>query len=156
MSSLRVRSLCGDPPPDLQPEAARKLVVNRTPAVLAQGKKGQSMSDDVKKLPSFIQVLVAQPIRKGISKKNGQPYEMQEADCVMLDEDGTLLQVGVMTVPREQMGKLEPGVYQPSFGISVNFQSRVITPVLMGLTAVRRAPSAAAPAAPASSAKATQ
>ena len=101
--------------------------------------------DEIKKLPSFIQILVAQKPKEGVGK-NGKPYKFQEADCVMLDEDGVMLQVGVMRVPNDLIDKIKPGVYQPGFGIRVDFQSREIKPVLMSLTPVRQKVADAAPA----------
>lgn len=102
--------------------------------------------DEIKKLPSFIQILVAQKPNEGVGKNN-KPYKFQNADCVMLDEDGVMLQVGVMRVPNDLIDKVKPGVYQPGFGIRVDFQSREIKPVLMSLTPVRQqAPAAAAKA----------
>lgn len=101
--------------------------------------------DEIKKLPSFIQILVAQKPSEGIGK-NGKPYKVQNADCVMLDEDGVMLQVGVMRVPNDLIDKIKPGVYQPGFGIRVDFQSREIKPVLMSLTLVRQKVADVAPA----------
>ena len=101
--------------------------------------------DEIKKLPSFIQILVAQKPNEGMGK-NGKPYKVQNADCVMLDEDGVMLQVGVMRVPNDLIDKIKPGVYQPGFGIRVDFQSREIKPVLMSLTPVRQKVADVAPA----------
>lgn len=103
------------------------------------------MDGEIKKLPSFIQILVAQKPNEGMGK-NGKPFKFQNADCVMLDEDGVMLQVGVLRVPNDLVDKIRPGVYQPGYGVRVDFQSREIKPVLMSLTPVRTQ-AAAAPAA---------
>jgi len=101
--------------------------------------------DEVKKLPSAIQILVVQEPREGTGK-TGKPYKFQNAECVMLDEDGVMLQVGVMRVPNDSIGQVKPGVYRPSFGIRVDFQTREVKPVLMSLLPVPQRPAASAKA----------
>ena len=101
--------------------------------------------DEIKRLPSYIQILVAQKPKEGVGK-NGKPYKFQEADCVMLDEDGVMLQVGLLDVPGDLIDKLKPGVYQAGYGMRVDYQSRKIKPVVMSLTPVRQKVADAAPA----------
>ena len=91
-------------------------------------------------LPAFIKVLIVQEVRKGNSKRTGQAYEMQEIDCMTLDENGVEMQVGVMQVPPPLLGKITRGVYVPVYGMRVDFASRGIKPAIVDLTPVSGAP----------------
>ena len=91
-------------------------------------------------LPAYIKVLIVQEVRKGNSKRTGQPYEMQEIDCMTLDQDGVEMQVGVMQVPAPLMGKISRGTYAPVYGMRVDFASRSIKPAIVDLTPVTSAP----------------
>ena len=86
-------------------------------------------------LPAFIRVLIVQEVRKGVGK-TGKPYEMQEIDCMTLDQDGVEMQVGVMQVPTPLLGKITRGVYAPVYGMRVDFASRGIKPAIVDLTPV--------------------
>lgn len=106
------------------------------------------MSDEIK-LPSFINVHAVMPVQKGVGK-NGKPYEIQKASVSLLDENGELLQAGVLRVPNSAVGKLKPGVYAPGFGMRIDFQNNEVIPVMNSLLAVpsRNAPVTAPVAAP--------
>ena len=36
----------------------------------------------------FLQILKLNPIREGVGKQSGQPYRMQDAECLILDDKG--------------------------------------------------------------------
>lgn len=91
-------------------------------------------------LPAFIRVLIVQEVRKGVSKRTGTPFEMQEIDCMTLDENGVEMQVGVMQVPAPLLGKITRGTYAPVYGMRVDFASRGIKPAIVDLTPVSGAP----------------
>lgn len=96
-------------------------------------------------LPTFIQVLVAQPVREG-KGKNDRPYRFQELECVALDEHGAALQVGVLPCPSSKIGLVEPGVYTPVYGMRVDFQTRKIGPSIVDLNRVEQRQKVSAPA----------
>jgi len=83
-------------------------------------------------MQSIIQIVVVNELRKG--EKNGRPWELQDAECILLDEQGHPTQVGVLMIPRELRGKAVPGRYVGSFALKPDFASRRIEAVLTGLT----------------------
>jgi hypothetical protein len=95
-------------------------------------------------MQSVIQVLKVNDTRKGVSRKTGNPYEMQDAECMLLTADGVCESVGVLQIPRELMGKVQPGIFTGSFALRPNMSSRRIEAVLTHLTPV---PSTARPVA---------
>lgn len=102
-------------------------------------------------MQSILQILKLNEARKGIGKVSGQPYEMQDAECLILTEDGEVDQVGVLMIPKALMGKVQPGVFMGSFALRANTSEkgqRRIEAVLTGLTPIPR-PAKAPVAAPA-------
>lgn len=85
---------------------------------------------------ALIQVLKVNDKRSGVSAKTGKPWEMQDAECIVLNDDLTPSKVGVLRVPRDLLGKVDPGVYTGSFSLEPDYQTRVIGAVLTGLVAV--------------------
>lgn len=109
---------------------------------------------------ALIQVLRVNEMRSGTSMKTGTPrqWEMQDAECLILNDDGSVAQVGVLQVPKELRGQLQPGIYTGAFALRPDLQTRRIGAVLVGLTpvppaafkggaGVKVAPPAAAPVA---------
>lgn len=96
------------------------------------------------RLPAFIRVLVVQPIKSGTSK-NGKPYQLQEVDCIALDENGEALQVGVLPLPNSLLGSITEGTYSPVYGMRVDFQTRKIAPSIVGLNRVENRQRVASP-----------
>jgi hypothetical protein len=78
---------------------------------------------------SYIKVIKVNELRKGISKKTGNPYEMQDAECLLLDEAGNASNVGVLMIPKDLMGKVSPGDYACSFTLGTDMERRVIARV---------------------------
>lgn len=97
-------------------------------------------------LPAYIKVLIVQEVRKGTGRNSGKPYEMQEIDCMTLDQDGVEMQVGVMQVPAPLLGKITRGTYRPVYGMRVDFASRGIKPAIIDLEPVVSAPVPGRPA----------
>ena len=85
-------------------------------------------------MQSVIQVLKVNDARKGVSRKTGNPYEMQDAECLLMTADGAIDQVGVLQIPRELMGKVALGTYSAVFALRSNMSSRRIEAVLTNLT----------------------
>lgn len=102
-------------------------------------------------MQSIIQVLKLNDPKTGISKKNGNAYDMQDAECLLLNDDGSIDQVGVLQVPKSLREKIAVGTFRGSFAMQANFASRRIEAVLTDLVPVPVKGSA--PAAPAPSSK---
>lgn len=85
---------------------------------------------------SIIQILKLNEPKTGISKKNGNAYDMQDAECLLLNDDGSIDQVGVLQVPKSLREKIAVGTFRASFAMQANFASRRIEAVLTDLVAV--------------------
>lgn len=97
---------------------------------------------------SVIQIIKLNELRKGV--KDGRPWEMQDAECLLLDEEGKPSQVGVLMLPKELRGNVTAGIYAGTFALSASLRDRRIEAILTNLTPyeVRRVPPAqSAPAA---------
>ncbi|CAM3342998.1 hypothetical protein [Paracidovorax anthurii] len=104
-------------------------------------------------LTSLIQILKVNELRKGVSQRTGRPYEMQDAECALLDDAGVLQQVGVLQLDKSMMGESapEPGVYMASFALAASMKDRRIGAVLTALrpySADKRPSAPKAPPAP--------
>ncbi len=91
----------------------------------------------------FLQILKVNPLREGVGKTSGQPYRMQDAECMILDDKGDVDQVGVLMLSKDQVGKTEPGIYLGSFAMRANTSQnggRKIEAVLTGLQPVKKTP----------------
>jgi len=87
---------------------------------------------------ALIQVLKVNELRSGTSVKTGVPrqWEMQDAECLLLKDDGSVDQVGVLQVPKDLRGTLQPGLFTGTFALRPDMQTRRIGAVLVGLTPV--------------------
>ena len=85
-------------------------------------------------MQSTIQILKLNEPKTGTSKKTGNPYDMQDAECLLLNADGTVDQVGVLQVPKALRDVVALGKFTASFALHANFASRRIEAVLTGLT----------------------
>lgn len=98
-------------------------------------------------MQSVIQILKVNEVKRGTSSKSGRPYEMQDAECLLLSESGEVDQVGVLRIPKELRDVVKPGTFTASFALSARYDTRQIEAVLTGLVplppAARPAPSAA-------------
>jgi hypothetical protein len=85
-------------------------------------------------MQSIIQILKLNDLRSG--EKNGRRWEMQDAECLLLDETGAVSQVGVLMLPKDLMGKVQPGTYMGTFALKADTSregQRRINAVLTGL-----------------------
>lgn len=82
-------------------------------------------------MQSVVQILVAGPVED--REWEGRKYKAQSCECVLLKDDGTPAQVGVLRVPEELHGKVAPGVYVGSFAMKPDRKTRVLGAVLVGL-----------------------
>ena len=103
--------------------------------------------------PAFIKIIKINEKREGV--KEGRPWAMQDCECVALDENGEMLQVGVLQLPKPMLGENAPqlGTYIPVFALQVGLRDRKIGVGIVDLKLVP-ARSATAPAAAPATAKA--
>lgn len=87
-------------------------------------------------MQSLLQILVVNDIKKGTSKTSGQPYELQDCECVLLNDDGTPKQIGVLLLPKTMTGDHapKPGIYTGTFALQPDLKTRQINARLIGLT----------------------
>ena len=96
---------------------------------------------------ALIQVIKVNDPRSGV--KDGRPWSMQDAECLLLDDAGNPSMVGVLSLPKELMSesvggqvkhKVLPGVYTGAFALRSGLRDRRIEAVLTSLTAVNKQP----------------
>jgi len=87
---------------------------------------------------SILQILKVNESRKGVAKDSGKPWEMQDAECVILDEAGNPESVGVLLIPKSLMGSVQPGIFLGSFSLRAGMRDRRIEAELVGLRPLRR------------------
>lgn len=63
----------------------------------------------------------------------GRKYKVQDCECLLLNDDGTPAQVGVLKVPQDLHGQFKEGVYIGSFAMRPDRKTRVLGAVLVGL-----------------------
>lgn len=85
-------------------------------------------------MQSIIQILKVNEPKSGV--KEGRPWEMQDAECALLDDDGSLHQVGVLSIPKALRGKVDRGIYTGTFALAADMRTRKIGAVLTNLTPV--------------------
>ena len=84
-------------------------------------------------MQSLIQILKVNEARSGTSKTTGKPWTIQEAECLLLKDDGTVDQVAVLTIPRDLLGKVTPGTFIGAFALGANYKDRRVEAQLVGL-----------------------
>lgn len=82
-------------------------------------------------MQSILQILKVNEARRG--EKDGRKWEMQDAECCLLDDAGQVQAVGVLSLPRDLVDKVSTGVYVGSFALKAGYQDRRIGAVLTGL-----------------------
>lgn len=97
-------------------------------------------------MQSKIQILKVNDLRTGKSVKTGKDWQMQDAECILINDDGTIGAVGVLQLPKTLLGDKAPtvGLYTASFALNAGID-RKINAVLTALT--KLAPAAAPKAA---------
>ena len=83
---------------------------------------------------SIIQVLKLNDPREW--KFEGRSGVSHSAECLLLSQEGTVEQVGVLNIPRDLVEKVKVGVFTGSFALRANPASRKIEAVLTDLTPV--------------------
>lgn len=85
---------------------------------------------------SILQIFKLNEAKEGTSSKTGRPYRIQDAECAILGDDGSVQSVGVLVIPRELDGQVKPGVFMGSFALRPDTSregGRRIGAVLVGL-----------------------
>lgn len=87
-------------------------------------------------MQAIIKIFKVNEARTG--NKEGRPWEMQDAECALLNEKFEVDQIGVLQLPKELRGPKAPlpGVYSGSFALRPDLRTRRIEAVLTGLTPV--------------------
>lgn len=98
-------------------------------------------------MQSTIQIFKLDEVKKGTSRKTGNPYEIHTAQAALIDAAGNIDTVGVLDIPQPLREQVKPGVYTGSFAMKTNFQTGRIESVLTGLTPVPVRSAASAPLA---------
>ncbi|MBS0315630.1 MAG: hypothetical protein JSR49_00735 [Proteobacteria bacterium] len=92
-------------------------------------------------MQAIIQVIKLNDLRSGV--KDGRPWELQDAECILLNDKGEPDQVGVLSLPKDLRGKVERGTYTGSFALRASLRDRRIEAVLTGLVPYMKAPGGA-------------
>ena len=77
---------------------------------------------------SIIQILKLNEARSGT--KDGRAWEMQDAECLLLNANGEVEQVGVLMIPKALKEKVKVGTFTGTFALRANMASRKIEAVL--------------------------
>lgn len=85
---------------------------------------------------ALLQIIKVNDIREGVGKQSGNAYRMQDCECILLNDDGTPSQVGVLMLPKELTGNTSTGTYTATFALRPSVRERRIEAVLTGLVAV--------------------
>ncbi len=87
-------------------------------------------------ITALIQVIKVNEERTG--SKDGRAWSMQDAECLLLNEDGSPSQVGVLMLPKQLRGKDAPGpgTYVGAFALGVSLRDRRVEAMLTGLTPI--------------------
>ena len=87
---------------------------------------------------SILQILKVNEARKGVGKESGKAWEMQDAECIILNDAGEPEAVGVLLFPKALMGTVQPGTFLGSFSLRAGLRDRRIEAELVGLKPLRR------------------
>jgi len=84
----------------------------------------------------ILQIILVNQMREGVGKLSGQPYRMQDCECILLNDDGTPKEVGVLMLGKEMVGNVKPGIYIGEYSLRANKSEkggRRIEAVITGL-----------------------
>lgn len=87
-------------------------------------------------MQAIIQIIKVNEPKSGT--KEGRTWELQDAECILLKDDGTPDQVGVLPLPKDLRGKVNIGTYTGSFSLRADLRTRRIEAVLTGLTPLQQ------------------
>lgn len=84
-------------------------------------------------MKQVLQILSAKN-KSGVGSKSQKAYSMNICQCVVTDAETGELQVGELAIFEEAEKLPLPGLYEAEFKIGVDFQTKKIGGVLVGLT----------------------
>lgn len=93
------------------------------------------------RMQALIQIIKVNDLRTGT--KDGRNWELQDAECLLLNDDGSPQSVGVLSLPKTLRGSNAPrvGTYTGIFTLQAGLRDRRIEAVLVGLSdATKRMP----------------
>jgi len=87
---------------------------------------------------SLIQIIKVGPVQN--REYDGRKYDVQEAECILINDDGTPEAVGVLRLGESMRGDKAPplGTYSAKFSLMPSPKDRKIGAVLTGLTPVQQ------------------
>lgn len=97
-------------------------------------------------MKSLLQIIKVNQSRSGT--KDGRAWKMQDAECILFNEDGTIDAVGVLMIPKDLHDQVTEGRYEATFALRPNMASRRIEAQIVTLVPVGKP--GAAPSVPAS------
>lgn len=93
-----------------------------------------------------VQILVVNPARE-LPTKSGGTFQVQDAETVILDDSGQPEVVGPLSIPRDLIGKVSPGMYDAVFKWERDYKSGRLVNNLQNLSAIApKRPMGASPA----------
>lgn len=84
-------------------------------------------------MQAVIQILKLNEPRSGV--KDGRAWEMQDAECLLLDDNGGIDQVGVLRIPKSLRESVKVGTFTGSFALQADRERRIVA-VLTGLNPI--------------------
>jgi hypothetical protein len=87
-------------------------------------------------MQTILHILKLNAPRTGVSKTTGRPYDMQDAECVIYNDDGEPIEVGVLMIPDSLRETVSPGFFLGTFALRASHAKnggRAISAVLTGL-----------------------
>lgn len=89
-------------------------------------------------MKQILQVLSSET-KSGIGKKSGSAYSMTICQCVVTDSETGEIKVGELTLPKDQPVPVS-GVYEATFKIGIDYQTKKIGGVLVSLLPIKSRP----------------
>jgi len=80
-----------------------------------------------------VQILLVNPKRE-VPTKAGGKFEVQDAETVILDDVGAPVVVGPLSIPRDLIDKVTPGMYDAVFLWERDYKTGRLVNNLQGLT----------------------
>jgi len=81
-----------------------------------------------------VQIIKVNEVKEGKAKATGNPYRLQDCECVVFDEAGNIAFVGVLMLPKTLVGNVTTGRFYADFDVRANLSTRQIEAQLVALT----------------------
>jgi len=91
-------------------------------------------------MQSLLQIIVVNPVREITMRATGNKFTVQDAECMLLDDGGKPVKVGVLRIPEPLRKDVRPGVFIGTFGLDAGYKDRQIEAILTGLQEVELTP----------------